>query len=307
MRTAIVVGIVTFIIISTPDAEGQKPLPVCSLDGNECDQSICEAVDRACPPPGPQEICAVVSSLCPAPAAAPALGIRDSSRGLIIKNDDGTPGSVIYVTAAEVILQDASGSAVRVGPVALSVDADASGANGLDSGIREAGTWYHIWIIFDPSSRTAAGLLSLDQEDPVLPTGFDYEARVGAIRTDPTGEFIRIHQVGQRVIREVGRATLQPAQVFLMPVSLATLVPPTAQEVSGSWDTYQYAPAGYGYVAATPQGLGSRSFGYVFSLDGREGNLNTLGSYSLPLAVPQTLYVTVYSGVVNLLVSGWEF
>jgi len=234
--------------------------------------------------------------------------IRDISRDLVIKNNDATPESAIDVAAAEVMLQDATGDARRVVPVVLSVDAEASGANGVDIGISEPDRWYHIWVIFDSASEKAAGLLSLDPEDPVLPLGYDYKARVGAIRTEPdSGNLIRIEQVGHRVMREPKRAILQSSQVFLTPVSIASLIPPTAKQVSGSWDTAQYATSGYGLVAATPQGLSSLAFGYVFSLDGSEGNLNTFGSYQLPLAEPQMLYLTLFNGTVDLYVSGWEF
>lgn len=239
---------------------------------------------------------------------SPTLGIRDSSRGLVIKNNDAAPASIIDVTAAEVILQNGRGEPLRVAPVALSVDADSSGTNGIDIGIRQPDKWYHVWIIFNPASNSAAGLLSLDPDEPVLPLGYDHKARVGAIRTEAgTGNLIRIHQVSHRVMREPKRAILQTSQVFLKPVSIESLVPPTAKQVFGSWDTWQYATAGYGLVAATPQGLSSKAFGYVFSLDGREGNLNTFGSYELPIAVPQTLYLTLYNGAVLLSVSGWEF
>lgn len=237
-----------------------------------------------------------------------ALGIRDSSRDLVIKNNDTTPEATIDIAAAEVILQNGSGNALRVAPVALSVDVNASGASGVDIGIGEPDRWYHIWIIFSSASNGAAGLLSLDVDNPVLPLGYDYKARVGAIRTElATGNLIRIHQVDRRVMRKPERAILQTSQVSGKPVSIASLVPPTAKQVFGRWDTWQYDTAGYGQVAATPQGLASLAFGYAFSIDGREGNLNTLGSYQLPVAVPQMLYLTLYNGAVDLLVSGWEF
>ena len=258
--------------------------------------------------PGPQQICDVVATVCPPPSQTLSLGIRDSSRDLVIRNNDAAPATVVDVTAAEVLLQDASGQAMRVAPVALSVDADASGANGVDTGVSEPGNWYHIWIIFDPVSGSAAGLLSLDPDEPALPPGYAYKARVGAIRTDSTtGELIRIYQVGHRVVRELKRAIVQPSQVFVEPVSIASIVPPTARQVSGIWDTSVYDTAGYGRVSATPQGLGPKAFGFAFAIDGREGNLNTFDSFEIPIAVPQTLYLTLYNGVVDLKVSGWEF
>jgi hypothetical protein len=137
---------------------------------------------------------------------------------LVIKNGDAAPTAVIDITAAEVMLQNGSGDTLRVAPVALSVDVNAAGTNGIDIGVSEPDRWYYIWIIFSSASKNAAGLLSLDVDDPMLPLGYDYKARIGAIRTEPTtGNLILIHQVGHRVIRKLERAILQSSQVFLLP------------------------------------------------------------------------------------------
>lgn len=308
MRTFTITAILTIVAISPPLVHGQRPAPGCPLVGDRCDLQICDAVQRACPAPGPQEICETVRTACPPPSPDPVPGVRDASRDLVIKNSDLAPESIVDVAAAEVILQNGEGDAVRLAPVGLSVDADGSGANGVDMGAREPGSWYHIWIIFDPLAKSVAGLLSLDSENPALPVGYQYKARVGAIRTDSsTGDLIRIHQVGHRVMREPARAILQSSQTFHERVSIAPLVPPTAKQVSGSFDTVRYDHAGYGRVAATAEGLGALSFGFVFSQDGSQGNLNTFGSFQLTIAEPQTLYLTLYSGTVALKVSGWEF
>jgi hypothetical protein len=64
----------------------------------------------------------------------------------------------------------------------LSISTAASGANGLDTGTIAANTWYAVYVIYNSTTATAAGLISLSGTSPTLPSGYTYKARVGWVR-----------------------------------------------------------------------------------------------------------------------------
>ena len=66
--------------------------------------------------------------------------------------------------------------------VNLSFSGVSVGANGLDSGVLAASSWYSVWVIWN--GATTAGLLSLNATTPQLPAGYTHKARVGWLRTD---------------------------------------------------------------------------------------------------------------------------
>ena len=64
----------------------------------------------------------------------------------------------------------------------LTVDRTAEGAGGLDhSTPAAADTWYFIWVILNPITGEAAGLLSQSFTDPTLPSGYTKKRRVGSV------------------------------------------------------------------------------------------------------------------------------
>jgi hypothetical protein len=96
----------------------------------------------------------------------------------------GTNASITVTASAVVALSDTM--APQVLSPSLSITASASGVNGLDTGTLAAGTWYHVWVIYNPTTSTTAGLLSLSGTAPTMPSGYTHKARVGRIRTDGT-------------------------------------------------------------------------------------------------------------------------
>ncbi|SPE30283.1 hypothetical protein SBA2_50022 [Acidobacteriia bacterium SbA2] len=86
----------------------------------------------------------------------------------------------VHVSADELMLEDDGGTPRRAAPVDVTIDVNASGANGLDTGSKSPSTWYHIWII-SQFSGVAQGLLSASASNPTLPGGYTFKAYVGAI------------------------------------------------------------------------------------------------------------------------------
>ena len=65
----------------------------------------------------------------------------------------------------------------------LSIHNDRSGVNGLDTGSAALSTGYHVFVIYNPTTQTVAGLLSLSPTAPTLPTGYTYFRRVSYTST----------------------------------------------------------------------------------------------------------------------------
>lgn len=159
----------------------------------------------------------------------------------------GTPNSQVTPTADELVLENASGGTVRLTSFAPAVtNILSTGANGLDTGAVAAATWYAWWAIYNPTTATAAGLLSTSFTNPTLPAGFTYKARFGAFITDGSSNLHRVLQLGrnaQYVIQTSGPTLLPPVMAsgtagtysttnpVLASVSTTAFVPPTASKI----------------------------------------------------------------------------
>ena len=93
----------------------------------------------------------------------------------------------VTVTADEIVLSNSSNQYVVNLSVSLSISGAISGANGLDTGTLATSNWYSVWVIWNRTTTTTAGLLSLSSTAPTLPSGYTHKARVGWMRTDATG------------------------------------------------------------------------------------------------------------------------
>ncbi len=128
-------------------------------------------------------------------AVAPSnIGIRDKSRGLIIQSTSTSVTTQVDINCDEIILQTASGTPIRAADVDLTVDITDSGANGLDAGVEAVSTWYYLWVIYNSTTSTAAGLMSTSATAPTMPAGYTYKSLVGAIRNGAGGDFTLLKQ-----------------------------------------------------------------------------------------------------------------
>lgn len=156
----------------------------------------------------------------------------------------GTSASV-SVSANEIALEDASNNYVTARTVALTINTATSGANGLDSGMLSASTWYAVFVIRKPDGTTA-GLVSLSASAPTMPSGYTYRARVGWIRTDGTGNKypLSFKQAGRRANYVIAAGTNVPAAMILISgvqgnvgtptwvaAAIGNFVPPTAGRI----------------------------------------------------------------------------
>lgn len=107
--------------------------------------------------------------------------VSGKSKNLVVTTT-GT-SATITITADEVAVRDTSYNFKTLNTISLSV----SGASSLDTGALAASTWYALYVIYNPTTLTTAGLLSLSATSPTLPSGYTYFAKIGDIRTDSSG------------------------------------------------------------------------------------------------------------------------
>ncbi len=154
--------------------------------------------------------------------------------------------ATVSVSADAICVKDSAGRQKVIGPVALSINSVAVGANGLDTGALAASTWYSVWVIWN--GATPAGLLSLSATAPTLPAGYTHKARVGWIRTDATANKwpLAFRQAGKSVAYVVapgtnvtalramasgpqGSVAAPPSYVA---VAVGAFIPPTAVKIA---------------------------------------------------------------------------
>jgi len=108
--------------------------------------------------------------------------------------------------ASQVVIKQGSavgaddGSVVITAGSDITVDITNSGANGLDTGSEAANTWYYIWLIWNSTTSTAAGLFSASSTNPTLPSGYDKKRLIGAVRNNSSSNFIEFRQLGKKVV-----------------------------------------------------------------------------------------------------------
>jgi len=125
--------------------------------------------------------------------AAAAISKVDIDSGLV-GSDDGT-------TIMEV-------------PSTITVDIAASGANGLDTGSEAVSTWYYLYLIYNPSTDTEAGLFSASASSPTMPSGYTKKRLISAVYNHSGGDFLtfrqddyEFYQLGYQSVLAAGTAT----------------------------------------------------------------------------------------------------
>lgn len=119
--------------------------------------------------------------------------------GLIVANNATNPNYQIDIDADELVLTDTGGNKYLAESVNLTVDLTVAGANGLDTGTEAVSTMYYLWVIYNPTTATVAGLLSLSSTTPTMPSGYTYKRRVGECYNDSGGNIIKFNRAGDKV------------------------------------------------------------------------------------------------------------
>jgi hypothetical protein len=133
---------------------------------------------------------------------------------LKIVNDAGAATTTTDITADMVSMSSALSDTFRVLSVNVAPSMlNADGPNGLDIGSFVNGTitWYFVYVIYNPTTATTAGMYSLASTcgGTTLPAGYTFCVRVGAVRTDGAGtaRWMRSLQMGRHAQYVVTAAT----------------------------------------------------------------------------------------------------
>ena len=144
----------------------------------------------------------VVSFDTPPPAAliTTARGYID---GLTLSNNVGSPTTYLDITPGQA--RDNTDVDTIVLGTTISKRLDAAWAvghtaGGLDTGVKAAASWYHVWVIKRSDTGIVDALFSLSATAPTMPDGYDRKRRIGAILTDSITAILRFEQLGDEFL-----------------------------------------------------------------------------------------------------------
>ena len=135
------------------------------------------------------------------------------------------------VTASYLIVEE-----YGIPNIDLTINIEASGKNGLDSGSVANNDWYSIWIIYDEKTEEVAGLFSTAQVNPQLPVGFTKKRRIGWARTDATAHFRRFDQRNNKIFYHESQTTSASTATTWTDVNCSAFVPKTTGQALAVMD-----------------------------------------------------------------------
>lgn len=125
-------------------------------------------------------------------------GFSFLNKRILTKNNVSTPATDIDFSAGNFIFDDGSGVATFSAVTGSLAANFGSGIGMLDTGTKANSTWYHLFAIYNPTSNLAKPLASLSATSPTLPGGYTKKRRIGAVRTDSSGNILLYFQFDNR-------------------------------------------------------------------------------------------------------------
>ena len=170
-------------------------------------------------------------------ANTPPMTIQGGYTGLVGQVTSNTAGTW---AASAITVANASGDTIQLRGVSVSYATGTIGAGGYDgNGALGVSQWLAFFIIYNPTTSTAAALCSHSATAPTLPSGYTYFRYVGSVYLDASGYLMRVLQRGncaQYVVTpSTNTATLPQIAngTSAWPTSLYTgsFVPPSASNI----------------------------------------------------------------------------
>jgi hypothetical protein len=125
------------------------------------------------------------------------------------------------------------GTHLLVVPSDIIIDITVSGKNGLDTGSEAPNTWYYVWLILNESDGEVAGLFSVSNTSPTMPSGFTKKRLIGANRNNSSSNFFGHQQYNRRVYGAKGNLTSgYPTAPGTVIIDLSAIVPPGARSIA---------------------------------------------------------------------------
>lgn len=178
-------------------------------------------------------------------------GVWGAGKNILCSVANAT-ASTAQFTATELVLRNSSGGSFLAESISVAPDLATSGANGLDTGAEANSTWYYLYVIYNPTTATTAGLWSLSSTSPTLPSGYTYYALASCGYNNGSGNIVSAYQRGNRYcwrglqnVLNAGTASSSTA------VSVATVVPPIADDFTVSIRQFGCTATGAGVYDIT--------------------------------------------------------
>lgn len=248
-------------------------------------------------------------------SASPVSGPMGGAQGLVITNNTGTPNSQIDITSDQVTLINPTGNVPLYTTgfsVGVTINTSVTGVNGLDTGARANSTWYNLFLISDGTSL--AGLASLSATAPTMPGVYVYKVRIGAMRTDGSGNFLRSKQVGNKATNLTAVANLPAMSVANIgatytAIAVANFAPPTAISIFVS-TFVQSNGTGPSYlgIAGYQAGTAPNTQPYpewLFEVNGAQVLMSS-GTTEIVLLSTNIFYASNANSAVNVAAAGWR-
>jgi hypothetical protein len=145
----------------------------------------------------------------------------------------------INMSADLVTVRDVYGSYIELSGVSVTLNTAGSGAGGLDTSTIGANTWYHKFIIYNPTGAVTAALCSLSPTSPTMPAGYTHWKRTGAFRSDGTankwplsmvwnGDWAQYKPASGSNLTSLFAAATGTSVTYPTAIALGAYVPPTA-------------------------------------------------------------------------------
>lgn len=124
---------------------------------------------------------------------------QSSITGLTLSNNGSDANNDIDIAAGRALAVEADYNLILTSALTKQLDAAwAVGTNqgGLDTGSKANSTWYHVWLIARVDTHVVDVLFSTSVSAPTMPANYTKKRRIGAIRTNSSGNIIAFLQYG---------------------------------------------------------------------------------------------------------------
>lgn len=134
---------------------------------------------------------------------------RGAIQGLYLSNTIGNLAT--HLTISEGQCRDAFNSSDIVLPSGLVKNIAAPWAQGTGNGLRStpaaiiANSWYHVFIIYNPTTGIVDAVGDQSAINPTVPSGFTKRRRIGSVLTDGSGNIWQFRQKPDRTIFKLPR------------------------------------------------------------------------------------------------------
>ena len=121
--------------------------------------------------------------------------------GLALSNSIGDANNDITIAAGRALAGAGTYNLILSAAITKQLDASwAVGTNqgGLDTGAKANSTWYHVFLIGRVDTHVVDVLFSTSATAPTMPANYTMKRRIGAIKTDSSGNILAFLQYGNQ-------------------------------------------------------------------------------------------------------------